>query len=119
MKRDNDQGNNRQAGTDDFKRQHQDRSKPQSKYNDYHELTMSIDDIYHEISDRKYLRHPDPMRSSQTKRNQNKYCRFHGEHEHTTLECIDVKDKIERLIRDRRLQQYRADRRGNNRNNDQ
>jgi len=53
-----------------------------------------------------------------TRRNPNRYCRFHGEAGHTTAECYDLRDEIERLIREGRLNEYRADRRNNNRRHD-
>ncbi|XP_024017306.1 uncharacterized protein LOC112090377 [Morus notabilis] len=49
--------------------------------------------------------------------NQNKYCRFHGESGHTTTQSYDLRDEVERLIREGRLGEYRADRRNNNRRN--
>lgn len=71
---------------------------------------MEIEDVYHEISNLQVLCRPLPLKSDPAKRNQNKYCRFHGESGHTTVECFDLKDEIERLISKRRLNEYRADR---------
>ncbi|XP_024030056.1 uncharacterized protein LOC112094131 [Morus notabilis] len=75
---------------------------------------MGIEDVYHEISHLQVLLRPPPLKSDQTRRNQNKYCRFHGESGHTTNEYFDLTDEVERLIREGRLSKYRADRRGNN-----
>ncbi|GMN58358.1 hypothetical protein TIFTF001_027459 [Ficus carica] len=76
---------------------------------------MSVDEIYHRISDRDYLSRLEPLRSNPTKRNQSKYCRFHGECDHQMVECVDLKDEIERLIRNEHLQEYSADRQGGDR----
>ncbi|XP_024018925.1 uncharacterized protein LOC112090881 [Morus notabilis] len=81
---------------------------------------MGIEDVYHEISHLQVLRRPPPLKSNPARRNQSKYCRFHGESGHTTAECYDLRDEVERLIREGRLSEYRADHRNNNnqRNND-
>ncbi|EXB95576.1 hypothetical protein L484_016880 [Morus notabilis] len=63
---------------------------------------------------RAVLRHPPPLKSNPSQRNQSKYCRFHDESGHTTTECFYLKDEVERLIREGRLSEYQADRRGNN-----
>ncbi|XP_024018676.1 uncharacterized protein LOC112090792 [Morus notabilis] len=75
---------------------------------------MGIEDVYHKISHLQVLRRPPPLKSDPTRRNQNKYCRFHGESGHTTAECYDLRDEVERLIREGRLSEYRADRQNNN-----
>ncbi|XP_024027557.1 uncharacterized protein LOC112093420 [Morus notabilis] len=81
---------------------------------------MGIEDVYHEISHLQVLRRPPPLKSDPARKNQSKYYRFHGESRLTTTECYDLKDEVERLIREGRLSEYRADRRNNNnrRNND-
>ncbi|XP_024024966.1 uncharacterized protein LOC112092623 [Morus notabilis] len=81
---------------------------------------MGIEDVYHDISHLQVLRRPPPLKSDPGWRNQSKYYRFHGESGHTTAECFDLRDEVKRLIREGRLNEYRADRRGNNnrRNND-
>ncbi|XP_024018170.1 uncharacterized protein LOC112090631 [Morus notabilis] len=79
---------------------------------------MGIEDVYHEISHLQVLRRPPPLKSDPARRNQNKYCRFHGESGHTTAEFYDLRDEVERLIREGRLGEYRAKRWNNNRRND-
>lgn len=41
-----------------------------------------------------------------SRRDKTKYYRFHEDHGHTTEECQQLKDKIERLIRDDTLQKF-------------
>ncbi|XP_024026715.1 uncharacterized protein LOC112093114 [Morus notabilis] len=84
------------------------------RYDAYTPLTIGIEDVYHEISHLQVLRRPPPLKSDPARRNQNKYCRFHGESGHTIAECYDLRDEVERLIREGRLSEYRADRRNNN-----
>ncbi|XP_024025271.1 uncharacterized protein LOC112092707 [Morus notabilis] len=73
------------------------RAKPQ-KYDTYTLLTIGIEDVYHEINHLQVLRCPPPLKSDPARRNQNKYCRFHGDSGHMTSECFDLKDEVERLI---------------------
>ncbi|MCQ7582429.1 retrotransposon gag domain-containing protein, partial [Salmonella enterica] len=70
----------------DARRSHPaDARKPrQQRYDTYHDLTMSVEDIYHRVSNSTELRHPRPIRSDPSVRDQNKYCQFHGEHGHNT-----------------------------------
>ena len=53
----------------------------------------------------------DPLHGDRSKRNQNKYCRFHKDISHTTEECITLKDEIEKLVHREYLQDYANDRR--------
>ena len=52
------------------------------------------------------FKRPDPLRGDRSKRNLNKYCRYHKDVGHTTEECITLKDEIEKLIRRGYLQDY-------------
>ncbi|WP_265645592.1 hypothetical protein, partial [Escherichia coli] len=81
--------NERRRENNEKKRRPEEGRRPQYRYDNYHDLVMSIADVYHEISDKNLLRRPEPMRSNPAKRNQNKYCRYHGDHGHTTADCID------------------------------
>ena len=49
---------------------------------------------------------PDLLRGDRSKRNQNKYCRYHKDIGHTTEECITLKDEIKKLIHRGYLQDY-------------
>ncbi|XP_024018991.1 uncharacterized protein LOC112090900 [Morus notabilis] len=104
----NNRGGNASTGQGDTKR-----PKPQ-KYDAYTPLTIGIEEIYHEISHLHVQCRPPPLKFDPVRRNQSKYCRFHGESKHTTTECFDLRDEVERLIQEGRLSEYRADRRGNN-----
>ena len=45
-----------------------------------------------------YLSHALGIKVAPEKRNQNKYCQYHGGHGHDTEECIHLKNDIEKLI---------------------
>lgn len=72
---------------------------------------MGVEELCNQASRRNILRRPEPMKSDLSRRNHNKYCRFHGEVGHNTNDCMDLKDEIERLIREGRLQELWAERR--------
>ena len=44
-----------------------------------------------------------------SKRDMNKFCRFHGDYGHDTNECNHLKDEIEFLLRSGKLRKYRAE----------
>ena len=49
---------------------------------------------------------PDLLRGARSKRNQNKYCRYHKDVSHITKECIMLKEEIEKLNCREYLQDY-------------
>ena len=46
------------------------------------------------------------LKSDPSKRSRNKYCYFHRDHDHDTADCYDLKQQIETLIREGRLQKF-------------
>ncbi|XP_022868112.1 uncharacterized protein LOC111387761 [Olea europaea var. sylvestris] len=52
-----------------------------------------------EIRDMKELEWLRPMVTLASKRNQGRYCHFHKDHGHDTEECLQLKEEIERLLR--------------------
>ena len=44
------------------------------------------------------------LKSNLSKQSRNKYCRFHHDHGHDTADCYDLKQQIEALIREGKLQ---------------
>ena len=59
-----------------------------------------------QIKDQGALTFPGKLKSDPTKRSRNKYCRFHPDHGHDTADCYDLKQQIEALIRERKLQKF-------------
>ncbi|XP_024026074.1 uncharacterized protein LOC112092959 [Morus notabilis] len=70
------------------------------KYDSYHELTVAVEEVFNQVSRGNLLRRPEAMKSDPSRRNQKKFCRFHGDVGHHTNDCADLKDKIKRLIRE-------------------
>ncbi|XP_030923548.1 uncharacterized protein LOC115950496 [Quercus lobata] len=67
---------------------------------------MNAEEILMEIKDEPSLKWPRPLHSLPSLRNKRKYCRFHKDHRHYTENCRDLKEQIEELIRNGKLQQY-------------
>ena len=59
-----------------------------------------------QIKDEGSLTFPGKLKSDPTKRSRNKYCRFHHDHGHDTVDCYDLKQQIEALIREGKLQKF-------------
>ena len=79
---------------------------PPSKYTNYAYLTASHEDVLLVVEPSGVFKWPDPLLRDRSKRNQNKYYRFHKDIGHTTEECITMKDEIEKLICHGYLQDY-------------
>uniref|UniRef100_A0A2N9I2V6 Reverse transcriptase domain-containing protein n=1 Tax=Fagus sylvatica TaxID=28930 RepID=A0A2N9I2V6_FAGSY len=58
------------------------------------------------IQDDLSLRWPGKIRSDPNSRPKNLYCRFHKDHGHLTKECVTLKEQVETLIRQGKLQKY-------------
>ncbi|XP_024022447.1 uncharacterized protein LOC112091932 [Morus notabilis] len=84
------------------------------RYDSYHELTVGVEEVFNQVGRGNLLRCPEPMRTDPNRRNQKKFCRFHGEVGHHTNDYVDLKDEIERVIREGRLQEFKAERRPRN-----
>ena len=52
------------------------------------------------------LQWPKPISTLAERRDKSKYCRFHQVHGHCTNECRQLKDQVENLIRQGKLQKY-------------
>nr|XP_023927744.1 uncharacterized protein LOC112039133 [Quercus suber] len=49
---------------------------------------------------------PRTLKSDPNKRPRDKYCRFHHDHDYDTADCYDLKQQIEALIRQEKLQKF-------------
>ena len=56
----------------------------------YMPLNILLDQVLMQIKDDPSLKWPEKMKGDPNKRNKNKYCRFHRDHEHDTDECYDL-----------------------------
>ena len=59
-----------------------------------------------QIKDEWTLTFPGKLKSDPSKRSRNKYCRFHRDHDHDMADCYDLKQQIEALIRQGKLQKF-------------
>ena len=59
-----------------------------------------------QIKDEGALTIPGKLKGDPNKRLRDKYCRFHRDHGHDTANCYDLKQQIEALIRQGKLQRF-------------
>ena len=59
-----------------------------------------------QIKDEGTLMFPRKLKSDSSKQSRNKYCHFHCDHDHDMDDCYDLKQQIEALIREGRLQKF-------------
>ena len=69
-------------------------------------MTATIDQVLMQIKDEGALTFPGKLKSDPSKRSRDKYCRFHRDHGHDTADCYDLKQQIEALIRQGKLQKF-------------
>ncbi|KAM6569604.1 hypothetical protein CsatB_017589 [Cannabis sativa] len=67
-------------------------------YTIYTELNETRENIYLAHEQKVAFSKPEPIRNLRSKRDPNKYCKFHKDIGHTTDECRQLKDEIESLI---------------------
>ena len=66
-------------------------------------LNAPLDQVLMQIKVEGTLTFPRKLKSDPSKRSRNKYCHFHRDHDHDTVDCYDLKQQIEALIREGRL----------------
>jgi len=59
-----------------------------------------------QIKDEGALTFPGKLKGDPSKRSTDKYNRFHRDHSHDTSDCYDLKQQIEALIRQGKLQRF-------------
>ena len=69
-------------------------------------MNALIDQVLMQIKDEGTLTFPRKLKSDPSKRSRNKYCRFHRDHDHDTADCYELKQQIEALIREGKLQKF-------------
>ena len=69
-------------------------------------LNALLNQVLMQIRDDLALTWLDKLKRDLNKRPRNKYCRFHRDHGHDTFECYDLKQQIEVLIKQGKLQWF-------------
>ena len=69
-------------------------------------LTASIDQVLMQIKDEETQTFAGKSKGDPSKRPRDKYCCFHRDHGHDTADCYDLKQQIEALIRQGKLQRF-------------
>ena len=76
------------------------RSKPStSRFTSFTPLTTLIDQVLMQIKDDEALTIPGKLKGDLNKRSKDKYCCFHRDHGHDPVDCYNLKQQIEALIR--------------------
>ncbi|XP_057972765.1 uncharacterized protein LOC131160908 [Malania oleifera] len=70
-----------------------------SKFSTYTPLNVLHSEVLMQRRKKAYILWPEPMRTPLHRRNMSKFYQFHRDHEHDTEECIQMKNKIEALIK--------------------
>ena len=79
---------------------------PTGKFASFTPLAASIDQVLMQIKDKGALTFPGKLKGDPNKRSRDKYCHFHRDHGHNTANCYDLKQQIEALIRQGKLQRF-------------
>ena len=83
------------------------RSKPPAgRFTSFTLLTAPIDQVLMQIKDEGALTFPGKLKGDPNKRSRDRYCRFHHDHGHDTADCYDLKQQIEALIKQGKLQKF-------------
>ena len=83
------------------------RSKPPTgRFTNFTPLNASIDQVLMQIKDEGALTFPGKLKGDPNKRSRDKYCCFHHDHDHDTSKCYNLKQQIEALIKQGKLQRF-------------
>ena len=79
---------------------------PTGRFTNFTPLIALIDQVLMQIKDDTTLTWAGKLKGDPNKRSKDKYCRFHLDHGYDTSECYNLKQQIEALIRQGKLQQF-------------
>ena len=65
-----------------------------------------VDQVLMQIKDEEALTYPGKLKGDPNRRSKDKYYRFHRDHGHDTTDCYDLKQQIEALIKQGKLQRF-------------
>ena len=82
-------------------------SKPLiGKFTSFTPLTARINQVLMQIKDEEALTFPGKLKGDPNKRSRDKYYRFHRDHGHDIADCYDLKQQIEALTKQGKLQNF-------------
>ncbi|XP_030925025.1 uncharacterized protein LOC115952081 [Quercus lobata] len=73
------------------------------KYKRVEEDQLQVHRVLEKIKGEPYFRWPNKMARESTRRNQNFYCQYHQDHEHTTEDCRNFWNHLDQLVREGKL----------------
>ena len=76
------------------------------KFTSFTPLVMPIEQVLMQIKDEPALQWPKPIHAPTEVRDKSEYCRFHQDLGHHTDECRHLKDQVETLICQGKLQKF-------------
>ncbi|XP_030923532.1 uncharacterized protein LOC115950477 [Quercus lobata] len=76
------------------------------RFTSFTPLTAPIDQVLMQIKDKEALTFLGKLKSDPNKCSRDKYCCFHRDHCHDTADCYNLKQQIEALIRQGKLQKF-------------
>ena len=91
------------------KKRERDERRPKplgGRFTSFTPLTALIDQVLMQIKDEEALTFPGKLKSDPNKRSRDKYCCFHRNHSHDMADCYDLKQQIETLIKQKKLQKF-------------
>ena len=82
-------------------------SKPSvGNFMSFNLLTAPMEQVLMQIKDEGALTFHGKLKGDPNKRSIDKYCRFHRDHDYDIADCYDLKQQIEALIRQGKLQRF-------------
>ena len=83
------------------------RPRPQGgRFMSFTPLTALIDQVLMQIKDKKALTYLEKLKGDPNRRSRDKYCCFHQDHDHDMADCYDLKQQIDALIKQGKLQKF-------------
>ena len=76
------------------------------RFTSFTPLTAPVDQVLMQIKDEEALTYLGKLKGDPNRRSKDKYCRFHRDHDHDTADCYDLKQQIEALIKQGKLQRF-------------
>ena len=77
---------------------------PPGRMTNFTPLNTTLDQVFIQKRNEPTLAWPDKLKGDPNKRPRNKYYHFHQDHGHDTSKCYDLKQQIEVLIEQGKLQ---------------